>query len=159
MPEAIEAGMNIDSRNQFSKALEQLTQDISKQKLEDSISAVLMLYKNYADLTQIFTSSVPAEFYQVKYEIMAAIFEASRKNWTGAEEHAPKIKEHWVYLSAQAKESDPKILNRTEFAVLDLEQAIKIKQMELVVIKGEIAMTNLKSLEEKLSSQPSGQGQ
>jgi hypothetical protein len=155
MPEAVEAGMSIDSRNQFSKSLEQLTQDISKQKLEDSISALLMLYKNYADLTKLFTSSVPAEFYQVKYEIMAAIFESSRKNWTVAEEHAPKIKERWVHLSAQAKESDPKIINRTEFAVLDLEQAIKSKQMELVMIKGEIAMTNLKSLEEKLSSQPS----
>jgi hypothetical protein len=155
MPEAVEAGMSIDSRNQFSKSLEQLTQDISKQKLEDSISALLMLYKNYADLNKLFTSSVPAEFYQVKYEIMAAIFEASRKNWTSAEEHAPKIQERWVHLSAQAKDADPKILNRTEFAVLDLDQAIKSKQMELVMIKGEIAMTNLKSLEEKLSSQPS----
>ena len=159
MPEAVQAGMSIDSRNQFSKALEQLTQDISKQKLEDSLSAVLMVYKNYADLNQIFTSSVPAEFYQVKYETMTAIFESSRKNWTAAEEHAPKFKEHWVYFSAQAKDADPKILSRTEFAILDLEQAIKSKQMELVMIKGEIAMTNLKSLEEKLSSQPSGQGQ
>ncbi|PKM78211.1 MAG: hypothetical protein CVU90_02775 [Firmicutes bacterium HGW-Firmicutes-15] len=159
MPEAVAAGMSIDSRNQFSKSLDQLTQDISKQKLEDSLASTLMLYKNYADLTQLFTSSVPAEFYQLKYEIMAAIFEASRKNWTAAEEHAPKIKERWVYLSAQAKESDPKILNRTEFAVLDLQQAITSKQMELVMIKGEIAMTNLKSLEEKLSSKPSGQGQ
>jgi hypothetical protein len=159
MPEAVQAGMSIDSRNQFSKALEQLTQDISKQKLEDSLSAVLMVYKNYADLNQIFTSSVPAEFYQVKYETMTAIFESSRKNWTAAGEHVPKFKEHWVYFSAQAKEADPKILSRTEFAVLDLEQAIKSKQMELVMIKGEITMTNLKSLEEKLSSQPSGQGQ
>ncbi|MDD3364971.1 MAG: hypothetical protein PHZ03_08330 [Syntrophomonas sp.] len=159
MPEAVGAGMTIDSRNQFSTTLEQLTQNISNQKLEDSISSTLMLYKNYADLTQVFTTTVPAEYYQVKYEIMAAIFEATRKNWTAAQEHAPKIKEHWVYLSAQAKESDLQIINRTDFSISDLQQAITSKQMELVMIKGEIAMTNLKSLEGKLSSQTSNQGQ
>ncbi len=159
MPAAVEAGMTIDARDQFSKALEQLTQDISSQKLEESITDALALYKNYAGLTAMFTSPIPAEYYQVKYEVMTAIFEASRNNWIVAEEHSPKIKEHWVYLSSQAKEADPKMLNRTEFAISDLDQAIKSKQMECVMIKGEIAMTNLKSLEEKMSSQSSGQGQ
>jgi len=117
-----------------------------------------MVYKNYADMAQIFTNSVPAELYQVKYEIMAAVYEASQKNWPTAEEHLPKIKEHWVYLSAQAKDADPKALSRTQFAVLDLEKAIQSKQMESVIIKGEIAMNNLKSLESKSSSQSSSQG-
>lgn len=159
MPEAVEAGMSIDSRNQFSTTLEQLTNNISNQKLEDSIASALMLYKNYADLTLVFTTTVPASYYQVKYEVMAAIFEASRKNWTAAQEHSPKIKEQWVYLSSQAKEADPQIINRTDFAISDLQQAITSKQMELVMIKGEIAMKNLKSLEEKLSNKSSSQGQ
>ena len=159
MPEAVQAGMSVESRNQFETALEDLTQQISKQKLEDSLAASLLVYKNFADLTKLFTAPVPAEFYQLKYEIMAAIFEASRKNWTAAAEHAPKFKESWVYLSAQAKDADPKIVSRTEFAVLDLEKAVQSKQMELVTIKGQIAMTNLKSLESKLSSQSSNQGQ
>lgn len=155
MPEAIEAGMSIDARNQFEKALEQLTQQISQQKLEGSVSAALMVYKNYADMTQIFTNSVPAEYYQVKYEIMAAIFEASQKNWSVAEQHAVKIKEHWIYLASQAKNVDTKVLSCTEFAISDLEQAIKSKQDDLVMIKGEIAMNDLKSLEDKLSAQTS----
>jgi len=159
MPEAVGAGMTITSRDQFDKALEQLTQDITKQKLEESISDALVLYKNYADLTSLFTTQVPSEYYQVKYEIISAIFESSRKNWTAADEHVPNIKEHWVYLSSQAKDVDAKLLNQTEFAVLDLQKAILSKQMELVIIKGEIAMTNLKNLEEKLGAQSSEQGQ
>ena len=159
MPEAVQAGMRIDARDQFEKALEQLTQEISKQKPKESLSAALMVYKNYADMAQIFTNSVPAELYQVKYEIMAAVYEASQKNWSTAEEHLPKIKEHWVYLSAQAKDVDAKVLSRTEFSVLDLEKAIQSKQMESVIIKGEIAMNNLKSLESKASGQSSSQGQ
>lgn len=159
MPEAVGAGMTITARDQFDKALEQLTQDISKQKLEQSISDALVLYKNFADLTALFTTQVPSEYYQVKYETMSAIFEASRKNWTAANDHVPNIKEHWVYLSSQAKDADPKLLNQTDFALLDLERAIQNKQMELVIIKGEIAMINLKNLEEKLSSSSSDQGQ
>jgi len=151
MPEAVQAGMSIEARNQFTKALDQLTQEISKQQPGPSLSAALSLYKNYADMAQVFSTSIPAEFYQVKYEIMAAIFEGSQKNWTKAEEHVPKMKEHWLYLGAQAKDTDSKMLSKTEFAILDLEQAIKSKQSDLVMIKGEIAMTNLKSLEEKLS--------
>jgi len=153
MPEAVGAGMTISARDQFDKALEQLTQDISNQKLEESISDALILYKNYADLTSLFTTSVPSEFFQVKYEVMSAVFESSRKNWSAAAEHVPKFKEHWVYLSAQSKEVDAKLVSQTEFAILDLERAIQSKQMELVIIKGEIAMTNLKNLEEKLSAQ------
>ncbi|MDD4802470.1 MAG: hypothetical protein PHF24_05955 [Syntrophomonas sp.] len=159
MPDAVTAGMSIDSRQNFSDSLEKLTENISKQKLEESIASVLVLYKNFADLTQIFNSSVPAEYNQVKYEIMAAVFEACRLNWATAEQHVPKLREHWIYFSAQASGTDPQILNRTEFAIMDLEQAIKSKQMELVMIKGEIAMTNLKSLEEKLRNQTSNQSQ
>jgi len=151
MPEAVQAGMSIEARNQFTKALDQLTQEISKQQPGPSLSAALSLYKNYADMAQVFSTSIPAEFYQVKYEIMAAIFEGSQKNWTKAEEHVPKMKEHWLYLGAQAKDTDSKMLSKTEFAILDLEQAIKSKQSDLIMIKGEIAMNNLKSLEGNLA--------
>ncbi|MEA4925772.1 MAG: hypothetical protein VB084_10725 [Syntrophomonadaceae bacterium] len=159
MPEAVGAGMTITARDQFDKALEQLTQDISKQKLEQSISDALIVYKNFADLTTLFTTQVPSEFYQVKYETVSAIFEASRKDWTAANDHVPNIKEHWVYLSSQAKDTDTKLLNQTDFSLLDLERAIQSKQMELVIIKGEIAMNNLRNLEEKLSSASSEAGQ
>ncbi len=159
MPEAVGAGMTITARDQFDKALEQLTQDISKQNLEQSISDALIVYKNFADLTTLFTTQVPSEFYQVKYETISAIFEASRKNWTAANDHVPNIKEHWVYLSSQAKDTDTKLLNQTDFSLLDLERAIQSKQMELVIIKGEIAMNNLRNLEEKLSSASSETGQ
>jgi uncharacterized membrane protein YgcG len=155
MPEAVEAGMTIDSRNQFNTSLEQLTQAVSKQNPTESLSAALTVYKSYADMAQLFSNSVPAEIYKVKYEVMAAVFEASQKNWSAAEAHVPKMKEYWVYVSAQAKQTDTKAVSRTEFAVMDLEKAIQSKQIETIIIKGEIAMTNLKNLETTLASQTS----
>ncbi len=159
MPEAVQKGMSTEARTQFSQALDQLTQAISSQQLEASMSAALTLYKNYADMARLFSTQVPAELYQVKYEIMAAVFEASQKNWTKAEEHIPKMREQWMYLGAQAKDVDSKMLSKTEFSISDLQDAVKTKQTDLVMIKGEIAMTNLNNLQTKLSNQSSGQGQ
>jgi hypothetical protein len=157
MPEAVEAGMTVEARNQFNKSLDQLTQDVSQQKLEASMTSALTLYKNYADMAQIFSNSVPAEYYQVKYALMNTIFTASQQNWTSAEQMAAQARQHWAYLAAQAKDADQKAMSRADFAIMDLEQAVKNRQKDLIIIKGEIAMTNLKNLENKLSTQSGGQ--
>jgi hypothetical protein len=157
MPEAIDGGMTVEARNQFNTSLYKLTQDVSQQKTEASMTSALALYKNYADMAQLFSNSVPAEYYQVKYALLNAIFSASQKNWATAEQMAAQARQHWAYLVAQAKDADQKSMSRAEFAIMDLEQAIKNHQPDLIIIKGEIAMTNLKNLESKLSTQSGGQ--
>ena len=92
LPEAVEAGMTLEVRNEFTAALNQLTQAMSKQQPEQSLAAALILYKNYADLVYFFSSSTPSEFYQVKYQVMTSIFEGNRNNWVEAEEHVPQMK-------------------------------------------------------------------
>lgn len=159
MPEAVEAGMSIEARNQFSTALEQLTQAVTARQPQASMTAALELYRNYANLARFFSTPVPAELYQEKYEVMAAVYEASQKNWTKADEHVPKMQEQWLYLGAKAKDADAKMLSKTEFSIMDLQAAIKTRQTELIMIKGEIAMTNLNNLQAKLSSQSSSSGQ
>ncbi len=158
MPEAVEAGMSIEARNQFSTALEQLTQAVTARQPQASMTAALELFRNYANLARFFSASVPAELYQEKYEVMASVYEASQKNWAKAEEHVPKMLEQWLYLGAKAKDADAKMLSKTEFSIMDLQSAIKTRQPELIMIKGEIAMTNLNNLQAKLSSQSSSSG-
>ena len=159
MPAAVEAGMGIDARNQFTAALEQLTQAITARQPEASMTAALELYKNYSDLPRFFPNADPPEFHRLKYEVMAAVYESSQKNWSKAEEHVPKMQEQWLYVGAKARDADPKILRKTEFSILDLQNAIKTRQTDLIMIKGEIAMINLSNLQNKISSQSGGQNQ
>ena len=159
MPEAVEAGMGIEARHQFTAALEQLTQAITARQPEASMTAALELYKNYSDLPRFFPGADPSEFHRLKYEVMAAVYESSQKNWSKAEEHVPKMQEQWLYLGAKAKDADPKLLRRTEFSIMDLQNAIKTRQTDLIMIKGEIAMTNLSNLQSKISSQAGGPSQ
>lgn len=155
-PQAVEAGLSVSTRNEFEKALEKLTAMINDQKQEESLSAAVDLYKNYAGLAGVFTMQVPAEYFNVRYEIMAAILQVGARNWKEASSHLPGIEEHWSHLKVQAAQAGPQLISQTDFAITDLEQAIKNQQAEMAAIKGEIAMTNLKALEDKLASQPAG---
>ncbi len=148
--------MSVSTRNEFEKALEKLTAMINDQKQEESLSAAVDLYKNYAGLAGVFTMQVPAEYFNVRYEIMAAILQVGARNWKEASSHLPGIEEHWSHLKVQAAQAGPQLISQTDFAITDLEQAIKNQQAEMAAIKGEIAMTNLKALEDKLASQPAG---
>ena len=57
---------------------------------------------------------------------------------------------YWVILLSALIAFEFFNYSTTEFALRDLEDAIKNQEMELVLIKGEISLDNLKKLEEKL---------
>lgn len=157
-PEAIKAGLQIKARDDFEKALEELTLNISQQKSEESLMAAVSFYKYFAQLAQVFAMPTPPDFFQMKYEVMAAITEAGKQDWLAAQKHLPNIQEHWNSLKVQAQGTDAKLLNQSEFSIHDLMDAITSEQSDLVIIKGEIVMNNLKQLEAGLSKMSSGQG-
>lgn len=156
-PEAVKAGLSTTARDNFETALDDLTKRVGEQNPEESLLAAAALYNHYSELARVFTMSVPPDFFQVKYEILSAIIEARRQQWDVAREHVPTLQQHWNNLKLQAKQADMTMLNQTEFSIHDLEQAIEGEHPDLVSIKGEIAMNNLKQLEKKLTSKSSGQ--
>lgn len=157
-PAAIKAGLPVKARDDFEKALEELTVSLGGQKSQESLMAAVSLYKYFSQIIQVFAMATPPDFYQVKYEALSAITEAGKDNWPAARQHLPMIQEHWNNLKIQAPDADPKLLNQTEFSINDLRDAISSEQSDLVAIKGEIAMNNLKQLESELSKMSSGQG-
>lgn len=157
-PEAIKAGLQVKARDDFEKGLEDLTLNVGQQKSEESLMAAVSLYQHFAQLAMVFAMSTPPDYFQVKYEAMAAMIEAAKMDWTAAQKRLPKIQEHWNNLKVQAQGMDTKLLNQCEFSIHDLRNAITAKQSDLVMIKGEILMNNLKQLENKLSKMQQGQG-
>jgi len=145
-PEAVKAGLSTSKRTQFEDRLENLTAAVAQRNPEIALEAAIELYSSYADVVEVFTSPVPPDYFRVKYEAMAATLKASQGQWTPASQHAARLREYWDHLKAQAQGADQSIISRTEFSVQDLEQAIKKQQVELVMLKSEILMNNLKNL-------------
>lgn len=152
-PDAMEAGLPPSSLEGFEKALSHLTQSVSQQKTEESLTASVDLYEQFiGGISQIFTMSTPPELYQIEYRTMGALAAANRGDWTTASDSITAAMEPWGLLKAQSKKADKKLLDRCDFSIQDLKHAIDEKDLYMVMIKGDIAMTNLKQLEKSLTS-------
>jgi len=156
-PETVKAGMSVSERDSFEMALEKLTLEIGQQNTENSLGAAIELYGEYANLVKVFDMPVPAELYQLKYELMAASAAAGKKEWQVAQERIPRINEYWDHLKVKAKAKDEKLMTRTEFSIKDMINAFQSKEIDLLLVKAEIVMTNLQKLEKELSLQKSTQ--
>ncbi len=155
-PEAVKAGLSISKRDRFESRLENLTAAVARRTPGMALKAAVELYGSYADVVEVFTSPVPPDYFRLKYEAMASTLQASQRQWALAGQHAARLREYWDQVKAQAQGADQSVISRTEFSVQDLEQAIEKQQIELVMLKSEILMNNLKSLKnEFLLRQPS----
>ncbi|MBP1762719.1 MAG: hypothetical protein H6Q64_2261, partial [Firmicutes bacterium] len=117
------------------------------------------LYGQYASLAKVFKSSIPADYYKTKYEILAAGIDAMEGEWDKASERMPILKESWKSLKTQMKVKDEKLLNRSELSMDDFEAAIASKNIDLVIIKTEIVLENLQQIEKTLSKSNNAQSQ
>lgn len=154
-PQAAEAGLPPSSRDAFEEALDNLTIAIGNQRLEESLMAAIELYGQYGELARVFAMPQPPEFYQVQYGVMAAMAEASREEWDTAGEKINAAQEPWSMLLARVSKQDKMLAQRVDFSLRDLKNAISSQEMNLVAVKGEIAMNNFKALEKKLSQNQS----
>lgn len=157
-PQAAEAGLPPSSRDGFEQVLDNLTLAVSRQHLEESLTAAIDLYGQYGELARIYAMPLPAEFYQVQYGVMAAIAEAGREKWDTASEKIAAIEDPWSMLLPRAGKQDKMLAQRTDFSLRDLKDAISSQEINLVAIKGEIAINNFKALEKKLSQSQSSSG-
>lgn len=149
--EAVQTGLNVEVRDSFEKDLNQLTENISRQEKVAGLLTAAELLMDYGKMTKVFNMPVPPAFFQLESGIITAITEAGQEKWKSAREEIKKAEENWDNLKVQAKDTDKKILDRTEFSIQDLKQAIENKKIDLTLLKGEIVINNLKKLEEKLS--------
>ena len=156
-PQAVEAGLPPGDRENFKLALNDLTIAISNQRLEESLLAAIELYGQYAGLARIFSIPTPAEFYEVQYGVMSSMGEASRADWDAATDRIAAIFSPWSMLLPVAGKKDKLLAQQTDLSLKDLQEAINSEEINLVVFKGDIALSNLKMLEKKLSKTQSSQ--
>ncbi len=160
-PETVKAGLSVEARDKFEASLEQLSTMVGQQNLEASLMAAISLYRDFGEVARALSLATPPDLFLVKYEALAGITEAYQGNWKAADLHASQIDAHWGQLRMQLKDADTKLVDRTEFSLQDIKQAVKARSIELVALRGEIAINNLKELEDSISkgSQQSAQGQ
>lgn len=151
-PQATKAGMTTVQRDRIKKALDNLTAAVSAQNTEKSMLAAIELFGQSGSLAKVYMSPVPPEYFQLNYEIMMSAMEAEKMQWSAAEARIPKMQSTWTTVKAAAKGKNASLMSQTESSIRDYENALRSRQAEIVSTKAEIALQNLKSVEEALTA-------
>lgn len=151
-PQASKAGLNATQRDNIKKALDKLTAAVGAQNTEKSMLAAVALFGQSGSLVKVFMSPVPPEYFQLNYEIMMSAMESEKMQWSAAEARIPKMQSTWSTVKTAAKGKNSGLMNQTELSIRDYEVAIRGRQTEIVSTKAEIALQNLKAVEEALTA-------
>ena len=150
--QASKAGLNTTQRDNIKKTLDNLTAAVSVQNTEKSMLAAIELFGQSGNLAKVFMSPVPPEYFQLNYEIMMSAMESEKMQWSVAEARIPKMQSTWSTVKTAAKGKNSGLMNQTELSIRDYETAIRGRQTEIVSTKAEIALQNLKAVEEALTA-------
>ncbi len=151
-PQASKAGLSVTQRDKIKKAVDNLTAAVGAQNTEKSMLAAVELFGQSGSLSKVFMSQVPPEYFQLNYEIMMSAMESEKMQWSAAEARIPKMQSTWSTVKTAAKGKNSSLMNQTELSIRDYEMAIRGRQTEIVSSKAEIALQNLKAVEEALTA-------
>lgn len=162
-PDVARAGLTMEARDGFEKALEDLTRNVAAKNSKASLIGAIETYKAFSDMANVLKTELPPSYYRLKYLLMAATAQAGMDKWEAAKDHAAGFKQQNEMLKTREQESTAQMFAQLDHALNDLYRAIEIKERDLVMIKSEIAMKNLEQLKQKLtegqSQQQNGTGQ
>lgn len=154
-PQAVKAGLTTARRDKIKKALDNLTAAVNAQDTEKSMLAAIELFGQSGNLARVYMSPVPPEYFQLNYEIMMSAMEAEKGEWAAATARITKMQSTWTTVKAAAKGKNTSLMTQTETSIRDYESALRGRQSDIVASKAEIALQNLKTVEETLTAMAS----
>lgn len=149
---AIKEGLGTETRDKFESALEELTLRSDEKKIEESLFAALDVYRYYPDLSELFDSKIPPEFFRIKYEVMYIRDLTGREKWDEAKAGLPNLQTQWEILRRNETLKNEEVTSNTENSINDLINMVEKEKNYLVQIKSSIVMDNLDQIEEKLNN-------
>lgn len=151
-PQAVKAGLTTAQRDKIKKALDNLTAAVNAQDTEKSMLAAIELFGQSGNLARVYMSPVPPEYFQLNYQIMMSAMEAEKGEWAAATARITKMQSTWTTVKAAAKGKNTSLMTQTETSIRDYESALRGRQSDIVASKAEIALQNLKTVEETLTA-------
>ncbi len=149
--EAVKAGANIEMTDLFSSKLNELTVTLTRQQLYEGLLASNDLYDTSISFESLFKTKSPPDARRALYSLRNATYRALN----GEEHEATKAAQNairlWETVKPQLQDID--ILNKVEYSLKEMEQAIKEKDPNLIKIKARIGETNLQDAIKEMEKQ------
>jgi len=150
MPQALKKGASQKVLDNFSNALNSLTNTIITKDKTNTLMAANYLYAYVPDLFALYRSKSPPEIKRIRYYARNATLNSHTANWTQAELDIDNLKSIWMVLRNMIDKDKQDSINKLDLSIAELEKVIKTKNQPLADIKGRISLSNIEEIEKSL---------
>lgn len=156
MPKAVKMGANKTLIENFSNALNSLTNTIITKNKTNTLLAASYLYAYVPDMYSLYRTSTSPEVKRIRHYIRNAMLNGMTANWTQADTDMGSLKSSWSLFKNTIPKEQQDNANKLDFSIYELEKVIKEKNQPLTDIKGRVALANVQAIE-KASEKEGGQ--
>ena len=150
--QVVKSGASQESIKGFENTLNNLTISASEYNFLDTLFHSNKLTSYIPDLINNFKKQVPSPVYFMKYHLRQIILDCRINDYESATKNYTKLiiyKDSLVSQLIDKKLTEP--ANKLNTSVKDLEDALKLKDLNIIKIKAAVVMSNIETVKEELS--------
>jgi len=150
LPTAVKLGADKTLIDNFSNALNSLTNTIIGKNKTNVLLAASYLYAYIPDFYALYRTGTSPEIKRIRYYTRNAMLNAMTANWEQADSDINNLKESWSLYKNTIPKDQQEEASKLDFSIYELGNVIAEKNQPLVDIKGRVAMSNIESLEKAM---------
>lgn len=150
--QVIKSGVMQEPIRGFEKTLNNLTISASQYNFLDTLFYSNKLTSYIPDLVKNFKKKVPSPIYYMKFHLRQVVLDCRIKNYESAAENYNKLSIYKDALVSQLIDKKlTELANKLNTSVKDLEDALKLKDLNIIKIKASVVMSNIELVKEEIS--------
>lgn len=147
--EAMNKGATVEKGEEFKRNLNSLTVAVENRDIVSILDTASKAFNSLATFFDLYKDEVRGELSRVKYSVHQAFILAQNGNKEEANKLLTETQEHTSRMRQKLKEDKMKDLEKLSLAINDMQKALDSNSIELLKIKRDIAIENIKSLQEQ----------
>jgi len=146
--EAIDKGVTAEKGDEFKRNLNSLTVAVENRDIASILDTVSKAFNSLSTFFDLYKDEVRGELSRVKYSVHQAFILAQNGNKEEANKLLTETQEPISRMRQKLKEDKMKDLEKLSLAITDMQKALDSNSIELLKIKRDIAIENIKLLQE-----------
>jgi len=146
--EAIDKGVTAEKGDEFKRNLNSLTVAVENRDIASILDTASKAFNSLSTFFDLYKDEVRGELSRVKYSVHQAFILAQNGNKEEANKLLTETQEPISRMRQKLKEDKMKDLEKLSLAITDMQKALDSNSIELLKIKRDIAIENIKLLQE-----------
>jgi hypothetical protein len=147
MPEVVKKGTDRKIPDNFSIALNKLTDVVKTKDKVKALNATNNLYSCVPDLYSLYRTKMSPEIKRMRHLIRSSILASTENNWPQADKDLVGLKTSWSMFKTTLDKDQHENSDRMDLSIYELEKVIGEKNFALSDIKGRVALSNVEAIE------------